>query len=722
MLLKQIKRLGDLGRYQEALVNYMAYAFFGVPMKGMWEVIIPKNQTRLKNKLNESAFAVLQDLKKDYQIDSYTSKPVEISGTLMQQLNFDSTSITWWRLDFVARHLMPEIAGKFVLPLNLDGSIKISIPFKDGEMATAIFFTRSDAESGESTEGVIRHKGVATAFSMCPLSERQAIAQLIELFVSPDLYKRHPKLTIRSVLEKLFQPTANDKIQDYVKNKLGLSRLEHTDSSQAIEASSGYKQQIARLVTVVEPTLSDLAGRIEATPHDQPTLKTKSQLGSDVNYNIEGIKSLGGLIIVHGWIVDPLNKISSIKIAPSGTKEQIEILHILLRFERPDVLKAFAKENALPDTHYGFVAVVDMPYGKTVSQKISVIVQTQLNKKFVESFSISNVALDTSGLAILTGIIPETEVTTERCEKFYRPLFDAFTQNQPRAEVVVDKVFATTSTDPLQHDIPELSVIIPFYGDTRFELTQIPLLAKLRKPNWEVIFAVDDLNILNAVIENSERLASNYGLSVRVVAPNRNLGFSGINNFSAARARGKMLLFLNSDCFITTAKPLAAALEWLKDKDNGAAGFRLHYADNTIQHDGMSVALWQDSKDFYLNDHPRIGASAEKLSNRIVNDSACMLTAACLMVEKKLFHQVGGFDTSYLRGDFEDSDLCLKLISKGKKLGIVRDEGIYHLERQSISDHPGGLRQLITLVNSNIYSHRWKQRLAQQLPMLEVIQ
>ena len=83
--------------------------------------------------------------------------------------------------------------------------------------------------------------------------------------------------------------------------------------------------------------------------------------------------------------------------------------------------------------------------------------------------------------------------------------------------------------------------------------------------------------------------------------------------------------------------------------------------------------------------------------------------------------EIGGFNRVFNRGDFEDSDLCLKLISKGKRLGIVRSNAIYHLERQSIASQDSGLRQKITLINSYIYSQRWKSILRRNLPALEVI-
>jgi len=61
------------------------------------------------------------------------------------------------------------------------------------------------------------------------------------------------------------------------------------------------------------------------------------------------------------------------------------------------------------------------------------------------------------------------------------------------------------------------------------------------------------------------------------------------------------------------------------------------------------------------------------------------------------------------------------LIARGLKLGIVRQSGIFHLERQTIAAQDGGIRQRITLVNSYLYSQRWAQLLSGKLPALELI-
>ena len=260
------------------------------------------------------------------------------------------------------------------------------------------------------------------------------------------------------------------------------------------------------------------------------------------------------------------------------------------------------------------------------------------------------------------------------------------------------------------------------YGKTRFELTQIPVLAALRRSDWEVIFAVDDLSILEEVKGNIYRLSLLYGLTISVVAPSVNLGFAGINNFAVKYSRSDVILFLNSDCFLTNKLAIERGFEWLyASSDNGAAGFRLTYADRTIQHDGMSVIKWKNNPSFYLNDHPRQGFDECLVPHIIHNEESVLLTAACLMINKILFYDINGFDCDYFKGDFEDSDLCLKILNKNKRLGIVRQPGIYHLERQSISSIDSLLRERITLTNSFTYTERWQEILNSHLPPLKAI-
>lgn len=446
-------------------------------------------------------------------------------------------------------------------------------------------------------------------------------------------------------------------------------------------------------------------------------VKTKSELCEGLYFNVEGLKRVGDAFILHGWIVDPNSQLRSILISKPGTSKTFELTTKLVRFSRPDVNSAYNAPEASIKTHFGFTAILTEFAGAKDFENLGIVFIASNGNAYIENVKISAMSANAETIPQLLGIIPDTQVDVDRCEKYYKPLFEVLEKEAPKAEKAFDETFGAIPHSPA----PVLSIIIPLYGETRFEQTQLPAFAALHRPDWEIILAVDDPRIVTTVRDNAKRLAALYGRKVRVVAPVNNLGFSGINNFAADLAKAPNLLFLNSDCFISNAASIDKAIEWLKTKNAGAVGFRLTYADQAVQHDGMSVSKWNGQDAFLLNDHPRRGLPINLVPTKPIDDKACMLTAACLMMTKATFKSVHGYDRAYLRGDFEDSDICLKLIDKGLKLGIIRETGIFHLERQTIAAQEGGLRTKITLVNSFIYTKRWQSKIQAGLPALEVV-
>ena len=451
-------------------------------------------------------------------------------------------------------------------------------------------------------------------------------------------------------------------------------------------------------------------------------VKSKEELGEGLSFHIEGLKRVGSALILHGWIIDPGMRLRSIALGRPGSSQSLELLNRIVRFERADVVAAFKADASSPLTCGGFaVAFNDIPDVAHL-ERLAIGFVSANGNAYVETVPIVAVSPEGDQLASLLGILPDMQMDAQRCERYYEPLFAAITSDRDDLRLAFDHTY--NNADQVKSapgETPVLSIIIPLYGPTRFERTQIPALAALRQHDWEIILAVDDPRSLAAVRDNAKRLSTMYGIDIRVLASERNLGFSGINNLASQHARADHLLFLNSDCFMSDATPIHQAMTWLHGEGTGAVGFRLLYPDRTVQHDGMSIGLWSDNRAFVLNEHPRRGLPANLVQKTPLHDRACMVTAACLLIRRETFHAVGGFDSIYLRGDFEDSDLCLKLMNQGLRLGIVRTNTMFHLERQTIVNQEGGVRQKITLVNSYIYSRRWQKLLTGDLAPLELV-
>jgi GT2 family glycosyltransferase len=74
---------------------------------------------------------------------------------------------------------------------------------------------------------------------------------------------------------------------------------------------------------------------------------------------------------------------------------------------------------------------------------------------------------------------------------------------------------------------------------------------------------------------------------------------------------------------------------------------------------------------------------------------------------RESFLDVGGFSVDYVIGDYEDSDLCLKLRERGASCLYAADVELYHFERQSMRLHPLQSDRGSTAYNRALHTKRW---------------
>ncbi len=84
------------------------------------------------------------------------------------------------------------------------------------------------------------------------------------------------------------------------------------------------------------------------------------------------------------------------------------------------------------------------------------------------------------------------------------------------------------------------------------------------------------------------------------------------------------------------------------------------------------------------------------------------VTGACLMINSHLYHQLEGLQGIYVQGDYEDSDLCLRLIENGYENWYYPSVQLYHLEGQS---YPEQLRQLSYQYNCWLHARLWDKQI-----------
>jgi GT2 family glycosyltransferase len=78
-----------------------------------------------------------------------------------------------------------------------------------------------------------------------------------------------------------------------------------------------------------------------------------------------------------------------------------------------------------------------------------------------------------------------------------------------------------------------------------------------------------------------------------------------------------------------------------------------------------------------------------------------------MVLSRESFRNVGGFSGDYAIGDYEDSDLCLKLRARGGICHYAPHTELYHFERQSISQAPDARGAGATAYNRHLHHAIW---------------
>jgi GT2 family glycosyltransferase len=253
---------------------------------------------------------------------------------------------------------------------------------------------------------------------------------------------------------------------------------------------------------------------------------------------------------------------------------------------------------------------------------------------------------------------------------------------------------------------PKCSIIVPLYGRFDFLLNQMLEFSEddQIKLGADLIYVVDDPRIASNVVQQAWLLYEANRVPFRLVVSPDNRGYAGANNLGISVSRAPYLLLLNSDVIPVESGWLGKMLAAIdRDPGVGIVGARLFYPNGSIQHDGMSFH-WEPSWNAFLNKHPRSGMEASTDSTE--NHTA--VTAACLLIRRSTYDSVGGLDEGFLIGDFEDSDLCLKVKQQGLRILCLGDLNLTHLERQSFTGiGANGFRERVSRYNAWRHQRRW---------------
>jgi len=227
--------------------------------------------------------------------------------------------------------------------------------------------------------------------------------------------------------------------------------------------------------------------------------------------------------------------------------------------------------------------------------------------------------------------------------------------------------------------VPEISVIMPFYN--RWDLTHARIMEihKFFPDDCEVILVNDASTDMDCDGGVAFWQQANTRQTIRYTKNKENLGFGGSMNKGAKLAKGHILIFLSNDVIMTN-NFVSQVQALIKQDENILIGGRIVYWPggwNEFQYKG----------------------------NNMVVPYAEGWLLACT---RKVWDNLGGFDSRYGKYAFEDIDLSTVAILLGYRLVGLNSPHLNHLAGQTAKYDENRLK--LTERNKELYIAKWQNR------------
>lgn len=226
----------------------------------------------------------------------------------------------------------------------------------------------------------------------------------------------------------------------------------------------------------------------------------------------------------------------------------------------------------------------------------------------------------------------------------------------------------------------QLSIIILSYNTKDLTLSCIKSISQQYKKqleNGEIEIIIADNNSQdNSVLSIISAIAAIK--NIKLIENKENLGFSKGNNNAALQAKGKYLIFLNSDTEVLD-NGLLGMVEFLNQNENvGILGGKLLNLDGTVQ---KSAGNFYNLFNVFLMLFG--GEKLGLLRKAPINiENVDWVSGASLMIRKNVYEKVKGFDENIFMY-MEDMELCYNTQKNGYKVYYFPVIKIMHKERGS---------------------------------------
>ncbi|PRO69872.1 glycosyltransferase family 2 protein [Alteromonas gracilis] len=227
---------------------------------------------------------------------------------------------------------------------------------------------------------------------------------------------------------------------------------------------------------------------------------------------------------------------------------------------------------------------------------------------------------------------------------------------------------------------PLVTLIIPTKNAKKLVQACIDsILEKTTYQNYEILLIDNGSDEKESINYFSEL---NKHPKIKVLSYPGEFNYSAINNFGVEHASDRCAIIglINNDIEVIAPNWLSSMVGHASREDIGCVGAKLLYSDGRIQHAGVVMGYGGGAghaHKYFPRYHPGY------IKRLIATQNYSAVTAACLLVKKSLFLEVGGLNEKDLTVAFNDVDFCLKVKETGARNIYCAEAELYHHESVS---------------------------------------
>lgn len=231
----------------------------------------------------------------------------------------------------------------------------------------------------------------------------------------------------------------------------------------------------------------------------------------------------------------------------------------------------------------------------------------------------------------------------------------------------------------IAYSIPEPAPLVSLIIPTKDKKTLLQacissILEKTDYPNYEIL-VVDNGSTEQSAITYLKEISEHD--KITVLDYSKPYNYSAINNFAIKQAAGEVIALVNNDVEVIAPNWLSLMAGHALRPEIGCVGAKLYYPNERIQHAGVILGLGgvagHAHKYFRRSHHGYF-------SRLMLTQNVSAVTAACLLVRKSVYEEVGGLNDKDLAIAFNDVDFCLKVREKGYLNLFEPRAELYHHE------------------------------------------